>query len=410
MATQTWIGNAAAVAQTTTLTPTSPSIGDIFKVTINSKVISYQTTVGTVADVCNGLATALATTVYPEFKEFTPQNTGTTISLTGNTAGKPFTVQTSVVSSGGATFTNSPATAATGPNFFDNPANWSTGSTPVSGDDVYFNTGNISALYNLAQSSVTLNSLNVYQAYTGTIGLPPYNPVGYREYRPLELQISATTINIGQGSGNGSGRIKFNVGTAACTLNVYNTGQPADQGTPSLIWHGTNASNIVNINKGQVGVAFFPGDTAAVATLRIGYVSNQLGDVQLTCGKGCTLTTITQNGGNVTTNSGATTITINAGTLVVWGSSAVTTLNIDGGTVVYNSTGTLGTAEVAENGVLDFSQDQQAKTVTNPIQRFGDNSQIRDPFKVVGSMVIALEQSSDLSNLDIGQNLTLTRS
>jgi hypothetical protein len=59
MATQTWLGNAAAVAQVSVLTPASPSVNDTFTVTCNSKAVSYQTAVGTVADVCNGVANAI---------------------------------------------------------------------------------------------------------------------------------------------------------------------------------------------------------------------------------------------------------------------------------------------------------------------------------------------------------------
>jgi hypothetical protein len=59
MSTQTWLGNAAPVAQVTVLTPASPNANDTFTVTCNSKAVSYQTAVGTVADVCNGVANAI---------------------------------------------------------------------------------------------------------------------------------------------------------------------------------------------------------------------------------------------------------------------------------------------------------------------------------------------------------------
>ena len=151
MSTQIWIANAAAVAQVTTLVPATPSIGDTFKVTCNGKSVSYVTAAGTLADVANGLATALANCVYPEFKEFTPQKTGTAITLTGTSAGRPFAVSTSVTTSGTATFTSSTPTPATGPSDWANGANWSSGSAPASGDDVYFNSGSVPCLYNLAQ-------------------------------------------------------------------------------------------------------------------------------------------------------------------------------------------------------------------------------------------------------------------
>jgi len=410
MTTQNWIGNAGAVAQITTLTPASPSAGDRFNLTCNGKTVSYLTAAGTVADVCNGLSAAISNAAFPEFKEFAATNPGSTIVLTGTKAGLPFTVSLSVTTSGSATFTQSTSTAATGPNDWANGANWSSGSVPVSSDDVYISTGAVPILYGLAQSSVTLASFNESQSFTGTIGLPTYNSSGYYEYRTKELQIGITTANIGQGStGSGSGRVKIDVGSVACTLNVYNTGQTLDSGNPSFIWHGTSSSNVVNINKGSVGISFFPGNTAQIATLNLGYVSNQNSDVQLVCGVGASIATINQNGGIVTLNNGATTITINGGTLSVLGSAGVTSLNIEDGSVIYNSTGTLATAIVTESGSLDFSQDQRPKTVTNPIEVYGNSAKLNDPFQVVGALVVDLEQSDNLDNINLGTNIKLTR-
>jgi hypothetical protein len=81
-------------------------------------------------------------------------------------------------------------------------------------------------------------------------------------------------------------------------------------------------------------------------------------------GSGCTLTTITQSGGTLETNSAATTVTVSGG---VWShlAGAVTTANIDGGSCRYRSTGTLTTANVGGGGELDFRQDPRARTVTN---------------------------------------------
>jgi hypothetical protein len=416
VATQRWLGNAAPVTQVTTLTPASPSVNDTFTVTCNSKSISYQTAVGTVADVCNGLANAINNNVgnYAEFKEFTAQNNAnTTIVLTGNTPGLPFTVSVSVTTSGSATFSQTATTAATGPNDFANGANWSTGSAPAGGDDVYFDAGSVPCLYGLSQASITLNSLSVYAAYTGTIGLPLYATAGYRQYRTLELTISATTVNIGQqvtpGVGAGSGRIKLNVGSNACTLNVFGTGQAADAGIPALLWRGTSSSNNVNINKGSVGLAFNPGDTATVATLNIGYVTNQQSDVQLVCGSGCTLTTVVKQGGTAVLNAGSTTVSNYAGTLTAQ-AGAVTTLNCYGGTTVANTTGTITTINYYDNAILDFSQDQRPKTVTNTINVYSQSPQILDPFKVVSSLALSLNGTDDLSKLSVGEKLTLTRS
>ena len=139
MSTQNWLGNAAPVAQLTVLTPASPSANDTFTVTCNSKAVSYQTAAGTVADVCNGVANAIANSSFAEFKEFQATNTGSTIQLAGHR--RPacrLPSSTSVTTSGSATFMQSTPTAATGPNDWGNAANWSAGGgAPANGDNVY---------------------------------------------------------------------------------------------------------------------------------------------------------------------------------------------------------------------------------------------------------------------------------
>jgi hypothetical protein len=94
----------------------------------------------------------------------------------------------------------------------------------------------------------------------------------------------------------------------------------------------------------------------------------------------------------------------------VLGTGGITTLTADGGSVVYNATGTLGTAIVSESGSLDFSQDPRPKTVTNPIQLYGNNATLNDPNQVVSSLVVDLEQSDNLANVALGTNIKLTRS
>jgi hypothetical protein len=410
MATQRWLGNAGPMTQVTTLTPGGTfASGDTVTVTCNGKSATYQTTVATFADICNGISTALqnAAQQYKEFSEFYSTNLGTTVTLTGQTTGYPFTVTVSTTSVSG-TWVASSATACTGPNFWDNGANWSTGSAPASGDNVYFDSGNVPCLYNISQSAVTLASLNVYQSYTGQIGLPLYNSRGYREYRTQELTLSATTCNVGQQTGQGASLIRLNVGSVACTLNVYATGQ-AQQGVgPPLQWRGTSGSNFVNVNGGNMAIAYNPGDTATVATLRTGTLSAQGSQVTVFAGSGASFTTLDIDGGTVTTNSGATTITHNAGTLTIYGSGAITTLNVYD-KCYFNTTGTCTTVNLYGTGVFDVTQDQQTKTITN-FNAYSQRPQINDPYQVITSFAPVLYGATDWSALNIGETLTLTRS
>lgn len=384
MSTVRWIGNAAGVKQVTTATPANVEIGDIFTLTINSKTISFTATAATVANVVDGLTDEWNESVYAEAQEITATgSSGTEVTLTGNEFGVPFTVTGSTTDGGGTddqTLSVSTTTAATGPNHWSNAANWSGGAVPVNSDDVYIDQGDTDILYGLDQSAVTLTSLTVSQAYTGTIGLPVENSNGYYEYRDTELAIAATTLSIGTGEGGGSSRIKINTGSAQTTVNVSNSGQPTTQGIPAIQWRGTHSSNAANISKGSFGAAFYADQSATIATLNVGYLNNQEGDSDVYCGSGTTLTTVNQTGGKLSLNSAATTITVNGGTLT-FNAGTLTTLTVEAGTTFYRSTGTITTANVGSDGVLDFTQDQRGRTITNLVLH--DGFAYRDPFGTV---------------------------
>ena len=99
-------------------------------------------------------------------------------------------------------------------------------------------------------------------------GLPRFNAGSYVEYRPTFVQVGATTVNIGTGSGSGSGRIKHDAGSVACTWNVLGAGSSSEQGLPAVQLKGTNAANVLDVQKGTVGVALDAGSVSTLATLR----------------------------------------------------------------------------------------------------------------------------------------------
>ena len=387
MATQRWRGDAAAVAQVNTITPASVTVGNIFTVTINGKSVSFTATAATVANVTAGLSAACNASTYPEFTEITFTDATTKINATADTAGKPFT-QTSSAAQGtgsaGMSLTTATATASAGPNDWSTAANWSSGSVPVSTDDVFIQNSAVSIKYGLDQSAVTLASLTIDASFTGYVGLLRTNidnsAGSYIEYRDTYLKVSATTITIGRGTGTGSGLLRLNTGTAQTTGQVLLTGTSVETDLPALCWIGTHASGAWTISKGTMGIAVQAGEVATVATLRVGYISNVSSDATVRCGSGTTLTTITKNGGSLTIASNSTTVTQDDGTLTVLGGT-VTTLNVNGGTVYYQGTGTLTTASVRSGGVLDFGTDIRARTVTNCYSYYG--SSVKDPNKTV---------------------------
>jgi hypothetical protein len=191
-------------------------------------------------------------------------------------------------------------------------------------------------------------------------------------------------------------------------LNLYGSGTREATGIPPLLLKGAHASNVVNVKSGDIGIAFFSGETATVATMTIGYKNMQSSDSKVYCGSGVTLTTITKDGGSLTSNSAVTTLTNNGGDAEI-DAGAITTLTVRGGTVYYNSTGTLTTASVSGTGHLDFSRDQRVKTVTNPVDIYGSNSKLSDPFKVVTTLVVDLNEEIVTKNVNIGRHVRITR-
>lgn len=258
-------------------------------------------------------------------------------------------------------------------------------------------------------------------SYTGKIGLAAWNELGYWEYRSRYLALgdvtdaATVTIWIGEGEGSGSGRINLDSGPCQAAMNLLGSGTASESDLPAVQWIGTHASNVVRIKAGSLGAALSPAETAVIATLDIGYLENVESDSQVTLGPEVVVTTITKSGGVLVamaeSGTAITTLTQEAGETTIYGTDALTTLNLHGGTVWYCSTGALGTAHVGGDGVLDFSRDARAKTVTNPIEVYSEPENaagaVVDPNKVVSSLVIDYNRTTP--NAKLGTNLRLTR-
>jgi len=285
-----------------------------------------------------------------------------------------------------ATFTLATVTASSGPNDISTAANWSVGSLPANGDDIWFINSASSALYGLtALAAVTPNSVNVDSTYSGTIGLPKVNATGgYREYRQdfMQLATVATTVKVGTNPNNGpgSGRIKFDFQSYAAAIVGYSTGQAIEQGVPAMLIKGTNLTSLEML-LGTYGVAFFPGESATLPTINVGYTQSQQSDVSLVLGAGCTLTTVDMDGGQVLLQSNATTVQQDAGSLTVL-AGAFTILVVVGGTCYYQSTGTVGTAKIGgSGGTVDCSRDMRARQFSQIYGYAGGT--LNDPFRTI---------------------------
>ncbi len=417
MATVIWKGDAAPVAQQTVCTVGGTIEADQnFTLTVGSKslnVVAVATTAAGVAARVVSAWNALSPTTYPEFSGIVASdNLDGSLTLTGQ-PGIPFAVTLETTEgdgspSGSETFTQSTPTAATGPAFWSNAENWSTGALPANGDDIVLENSSASVLYGLDQSAVALASLSIDQSFTGTIGLPRTRSGGSVEYRETYLRIGATSVHIGRGQGAGSGRIKLDTGAAQCAVHVHNSGNPAEAGLKSILWKGTHAANAATINKGSFGAAVFAGETATLATLKEGFRTNAIGDCDVLLGAGCTLTNITKTGGTLEINSGFTSLTQSAGETVI-NAGTPGTMTISGGAVRYKTNGAYTQATLASGGELDFRQDLRTRTGANTTLRAG--AVLRDPAKTVTfTNPIMLDCKLSDVTLELGENFSLQRS
>lgn len=304
-------------------------------------------------------------------------------------------------------------TANSGPNDISVAANWSGETLPVAGDTVVIDQGSSGMLYHLDQLATGLAAFYHYARFTGDIGLPERSTeLGstYYEFREQYLTVDAPTISIGIGDGSSGSRIKIKgVSGTTPTVDVYQTDSPVDPGVPSCLLVLPNSSSVLNVNRGSVGIAIYPGETSTVPTLRVGFETNQAGDSTVICGAGVTLTTIEQSGGKVTTNSAVTTLNMTAGELV-HETGTFTTINLDGGAVRYKSPSTLTTLIVGSNGIVDFRQDLRSRTVTNISLHAG--SEFHDPHGTVtasnGFDFVRCQPSDCVFEIAPNQNVVLS--
>jgi hypothetical protein len=229
--------------------------------------------------------------------------------------------------------------------------NWSTGAVPVTGDTVYIEANPSGTDVNIAASSalsgVTLAALYISASYRGTIGTAA-SP-------PTYLQICATLLVIGYGSGQGSPFIALNLGSVQTLALIESSASSSSLSTAGPICLiGTHASNVLNITGGTVSVAANATEVATFATINNG------GNLLL--GVGCTLTTINNFGGKLTTQSAVTTMNVTAGAVTTL-AGAVTTITASGGSLTINSTGTITTLNI-EGATVDMTGDPRSKTIT----------------------------------------------
>ncbi len=378
MAKRVWEGgNAPAVAHVSKITVTGTwATNDTATLTCGSVSVTF--TVGgtqTIAAVVAGLEAAWNASAAGEMAEVTAADATPDITFTmdsGN-AGMPVEVTGYESTAGdGALGAQTDTTPNSGPNCWDSAANWSflgtTRSLPITGDDVVYENSPFPCLWGLAQSGILLASLTRKETFTGTLGLPRNNTTDannpYVEYRPTYLEIGATTVTLGLGTGTGSGRFKLDTGANQTALSVLNSGTRVEAGVNSILWKGTHVDNTWFVNKGDLGIAIFAGETANFDDAGVGFIGAQAADATVDIGEGVTQKAagiITINGGTVNTLHDPINLVQTAGDVTVGGTATPTSLSIRGGTYRWNHTGTANWLYLSAGGVIDFRGDMRAK-------------------------------------------------
>lgn len=411
MADNIWRPRQEKKAQVQTLQVTAYDAATTYSLTCGGCTVS-TIAAGSVNATATALAAAWNASTHGALSEVTASASTDTVTFTADTAGTPFTFTKAVAGGTGTLGSITTTTANRSPEDAGDVLNWSAGTLPANTENVYIGASSVSLRWNLdALAAVTATSLTIASDFTGTIGLPVTNTSGvsYNEYRQTYLQLSATTCTIGLGAGTGSGRIKLDFLAVQTATTILNSGTGLDSGLPAIILKGTHASNVLNVLAGSVGSAVFGGDLSTWATIRVAQANTGATRGVLTLGAGCTLTTVSNQGGTISVRSAMTTYNQKVrGTLTVTGSGAITTINGFGGSITHLGTGTITTLNIGTGCTVDLSRQDAAITISN-CNMFGGAGLIDDGFRGTYSAGIILTkcQLSDVT-LRLGANRTLT--
>lgn len=375
------IGNSTLTVTCGSATTTTSQVADVLKRAINATRIDENL----VADEARNGAGQL----IGEFRDveaiIDPTNSSRVL-VRSVTPGVPFgtpggNMTVSEVTAGSGTVTRASVQAATGPWHWNNIKNWDTGSVPVNDDVVVFKDTTNGPKYGLPNGSLEV-TLNVYQSFTGTIGLPLLNANGYTEYRQTYLRLddagSGTNIahrfGLGQ-TGAGSPLINLKHTALKCSPIIYNTGQPVAAGTKALNLCCTVNTSTLDIVDGSVNWGSQDGGTSAFVS-----VSQTSGESAGINGLYTTAATLSVRGGRVLIGGTGAVNLINVfdGTLRIENQTgAINTLAVVGGAVEYNSTGTISTLNML-GGLFDSRPAAGGFTITDLIIYKG--SRFLDPY------------------------------
>lgn len=392
MATLYWEPKALAVAQIVTVQITAFDGATTYIITIGGVDVSVvgDTDANTTA---TNLAAALDASVHPYFGGDGTAGSVTiswsaatdTVTGTADVAGIPFVATSSVSGGTGTIGAVTTTTAATGPNFWDEAENWSTGIVPAASDIVYIRGGNTNICWGLDQSAVDISAIFIDQTYTGKIGLrrdqfainadASDTDASYPEYRQTYLDIGYDECDIGlqrgPGTANGSTRLKIdNDRAAASETRIHNTASAGENNKAAVLLLAANANADVEVRNAPGGVGLAtdePGETSTFGDIT---VTDTTTTSSVFVGEGVTLSNWAQRGGQNELSAAAdfTSCETAGGTLLLTGGDyTITTFNQNGGTTTDNhedATAIITTLNL-NGGLIDFTKRRiESRTVT----------------------------------------------
>lgn len=406
----TWIGGRPVVEYSNTITIGGTWVaGETLSVTIDgvALVLTIGTAVAT-TDVATALQAAWEGTSLGTGYSASPYGTesarhyelvatvsGSVVTVTERafnsvTEGKQFpSISVSETSTSG-TITLGGGNTPTGPHKWSDAANWLDGVVPVNTDTIDI-TGPYDIRDGLDQSAVLATAtIRIPASFINSLGLPRMRDItlasgeveSFAEYRRTSLLTNsggAITVYVGDGDGEGSPMVKIDFGGNACSVYVYETGDPTIETEPAVFLSNANSGSLYQFG-GTVGIDFYPEDTASIITTA--YVSTRAGiesEPELIAGHTAGSTLITSGfvkGGTATINCALAAtyawVCADGGTLNMRGAvDAAALLKAYGGLINLDSTGgTLGTLNIADgspgvHGSVIIAGGLGALTITN---------------------------------------------
>ena len=368
--------------------------------------VGFTLSASETSDITIGMAAAWNAHGNAAVSRVTAASTSTTVQLTADEAGAPFSV-TFDASSGNTTLiwttsdVGTATTANSGPNDWAIAENWLAGVVPAENDDVVLPAGAPSILYGLNNSGTSVGSFKVQKGYAGTLGGTD------KAYLKVTIKTNGVT------EFGGSGKSWVDLGASGVKPIV------TESYLPGIGEYGLNlrCTSVVDLYvlKGNVGVGTDKDDvTTRVSNFHVSFIDSQETDAKVAIGENVqsvapgAIVELDQNGGEVT-NQGAPIVTLNilSGTYTGESDGTVTTANVYG-KMVHNSNGTIATLNLS--GEFDCSNDPRTKTITdfNAFSGFNINLDNGNPLSVTITNGIDFEQCGfEDGTIKAGKNFTM---